>query len=149
MMRKLRHLIFPSLLILCLTGGLAIAQTIVRALQLSQDTTGAFSVDSNNGIYFPSHLNVLGTFPPTITGTGTPSIVGSDTAGTITMGTSATTATAVFARAYLSVPNCVVSWQSSAGTLTPIAYTVATTSIAVSQGATSANKINYMCISAS
>jgi hypothetical protein len=149
-MHKLRHLILPSLLILCLAGGIAVSQTIVRAIQLSQDTTGAFSVDSNNGVYFPSHINTLSRSSPAIAGTGTPTILGSDTAGTITMGTSATTAVATFARAYLTVPFCTVSWQAPMnGTATPIAYTLATTSISISQGATTANKINYMCMSAS
>jgi hypothetical protein len=149
-MRKLRYLILPSLLILCLAGGLSMAQTIVRAIQLSQDTTGAFSIDSNNGIYFPSHINTVTRFPPSIAGTGTPTILGSDTAGTITMGTSATTAVATFARAYLSVPFCTVTWQAPMnGTATPIAYTLATTSISITQGATTGNKINYMCMSAS
>lgn len=146
----MKKILLPSILVLALSGGLALAQTFTKAIQLSQDTTGAFSVDSNNGVYFPSHINTVGSSGPTITGTGTPTIGGTDTAGLITMGASATTATAVFGRAYLSVPFCVVSWQAPMnGTATPIAYTLATTSIAITQGATSTNKINYMCMSAS
>lgn len=146
----MRRLFAPIGLILLLAIGYAGAQTFTKAIQLSQDTTGAFSVDSNNGVYFPSHINTVGSPAPTITGTATVTISGTDTAGLITMGTSATTATAVFGRAYLSVPFCVVTWQAPMnGTATPIAYTLATTSIAITQGSTSGNKINYMCMAAS
>lgn len=153
MMKKLRLYLLPVLLILALAGVASVAQTVNRAIQLSQDTTGAFGVDAQNNIYFPSHLLIpsnTNTPVPSITGTGTPTISGTDVAGLITMGTSATTATAVFGRAYLSVPFCVVSWQAPMnGTATPIAYVLATTSIAITQGSTSANKINYFCASAS
>ena len=149
----MRKYLLPSLLILALGATFSIAQTINKALQLSQDATGAIGVDSNYGVYFPGHIlsPTGGLRPaPTITGSGTPVITGTDTAGLITMGTSATTATAVFGTAYQSVPACVVTWQAPMnGTATPIAYTLATTSIAITQGSTSGNKINYFCASAS
>lgn len=146
----MRKYLAPIGLILCLCLGLATAQNITKSMQMSQDASGPFSVDSNNGIYFPSHLNTVGKPLPTITGTGTPTIDGTDTAGLITMGTSATTATAVFGRAYVTVPYCVVTWGAPQnGTATPIAYVLTTTSIALSQGSTSGNKINYICMSAS
>lgn len=148
----IRKYLAPSLLILALAAGIASAQTINKALQLSQDATGAFGVDSNNGVYFPGHiLSPLGTNQPlpSVTGTGTPTISGTDSAGLITMGTSATTATAVFGRAYVTVPWCVVTWQGPITTTTPMAYTLVTTSIALTQGTTSANKINYFCSSSS
>lgn len=148
---NIRRLLAPSLICLALAGGLAGAQTINKALQLSQDATGAFGVDSNNGVYFPGHiLSPLGTNQPlpSITGTGTPTISGTDSAGLITMGTSATTATAVFGRAYVTVPWCVVSAQN-AFTTTNIAYVLATTSIALTQNSTSGNKVNYFCSSSS
>lgn len=142
-MRK--HIILASAALLLL-GSFAGAQNINKALQLSQDSTGAFGIDANNGVYFPGHIlsskqgNAISP-APTITGTGTPTLVGSDTAGLVTMGTSATTATAVFASAYISVPWCVVSSQ----TATTIGYTLATTSIAITQNTASGNKINYWC----
>lgn len=146
-MIKLQRLLLPAALVLCLAGGAAVAQTIVRALQLSQDTSGAFGVDANSGIYFPSHLHTLtNNRTPSITGTGTPTLVGSDTAGVITMGSSATTATVVFARAYGAAPFCVLSPQN-AFTTTNIAYTTVTTSLALTQNSTSGNKINYICMS--
>lgn len=145
----MRKFLLPSLLILALAGSGAVAQSITKALQLSQDALGAFGVDTNNNVYFPAHiLNTGRSVPlPTVAGTGTPTISGTDVAATITMGASATTATATFGRAYLSVPNCVVTWQSRANTT--ISYTLATTSISVVQPAQSANKVNYFCTGAS
>ena len=147
-----RKYLLPSLLVLLLGGALAGAQTINKALQLSQDATGSFAVDTNLGVYFPGHIlsPTGGVRPaPTVTGTGTPTISGTDVAGTVTMGTSATTATMVFGAAYVSVPACVLSWQSVSGNISPIAYTPVTTSIAITQGTASGNKINYWCSSAS
>lgn len=145
--RSLRVLA-PTLLVLIGLAALATAQTFTRAIQLSQDTTGAFLVDSTNNIYFPAHINVTGNPRPTVTGTGTPTISGTDAGGVITMGTSATTATMVFGRAYLTVPFCVLVSASAIAT-TPIAYVAATTSVAITQVATSANRINYFCTSLS
>jgi hypothetical protein len=145
----MRKYLLPSALILLLGLGYAAAQSITKALQLSQDATGSFGVDSNLGVYFPGHvLSPVGGVRsnPSITGTGTPTLVGTDTAGLITMGTSATTATAVFGTAYVTVPWCVFSNQTST---TPIGYTLATTSIAITQASASGNKINYLCASAS
>ncbi len=146
----MRKYLLPSALILLFAAGFAGAANINKALQLSQDATGAFGVDTNLGVYFPGHIlsPTAGRVLPTVTGTGTPTISGTDTAGTITMGTSATTATAVFGTAYVSVPSCIVSPQN-AFTTTNISYTLATTSIALTQNSTSGNKINYHCMSAS
>jgi hypothetical protein len=131
--------------------GFAGAQTITKALQLSQDATGSFSVDSFLGVYLPGHIlsPTGGARPaPTVTGTGAPTISGTDTAGTITMGTSATTATVLFGTAYASVPVCMVT-PDNAFTTTNIAVVRATTSLALTQNSTSANKVSYICISAS
>jgi hypothetical protein len=146
----MRKYLLPSALILLLGFGAAIAQTITRALQLSQDTTGAFSVDTNNGVYFPGHILSTGAGrpPPTVAGTGTPSVAGTDTAGTVTMGASATTATITFGQAYVTAPNCVVTWQAGLPT-TAISYTVTTGSIALVQPTTSTNKVSYHCMSIS
>lgn len=146
-MHKLRFLL-PSLLVLVLAGGLAVAQTFTKALQLSQDTSGAFGVDSSNNLYLPKKLMFptggVGAPAPTVTGTGTPTIAGTDASGTVTMGSSATTATVLFGTAYGAAPNCVLSPQN-AFTTTNISYTVVTTSIAITQNSTSGNKISYHC----
>ena len=144
----MRKYLLPSLLILLLGAGLGLTQTINKALQLSQDATGSFGVDTNNGVYFPGHIlsPTGGQRPaPTVTGTGTPTISGTDTAGLITMGTSATTAVALFGTAYASVPNCIVQSQGT----TPITLTLGTTNISITQSSQSGNKINYICMSAS
>lgn len=148
----MRKYLLPSLLVLLLGAGYSFSQTINKALQLSQDATGSFGIDTNLGVYFPGHIlsPTGGARPaPSVTGTGTPTISGTDTAGLVTMGTSGTTATVVFGTAYVSVPSCAVTWQNLGATTTPAAYTLATTSIAITQGATSANKINYWCSAAS
>ena len=149
-MRKLRHYVVPSLLILGLAGSVAVAQSITKALQLSQDATGAFGVDSTNNVYFPGHIltTAISAPAPTVAGTGTPTILGTDTAGTITMGVSGQTAVATFGRAYVSVPHCVVTWQSIPNG-TAISYTLLTTSLSVTQPAGSSNKINYFCTAVS
>lgn len=146
----MKKYLLPSLLVLALSASFAIAQSITKALQLSQDATGAFGVDTTNGVYFPGHVlsaSKIGT--PTVAGTGTPTVVGTDTAGTITMGATATTATLTFAQAYVSVPWCLVSMNGNA--TTTISYTVATTSLAITaSGAVGVNnKPTYFCTSAS
>ena len=148
-MSKLRY-VLPTALILALAGGVAIAQSITKALQLSQDARGAFGVDTTNNIYFPGHiLNTGAAGPaPTIAGTGTPSLSGTDVGGTITMGASATTAIVTFGRAYVTTPHCVVTAQT-AFTTTNIAYTRTTTNISITQPSTSGNLINYFCTGAS
>jgi hypothetical protein len=65
------------------------------------------------------------------------------------MGTSATTATALFGRSYTSIPACVVTWQGPITTTTPMAYNLSPSGINITQGSTSGNKINYMCMSSS
>lgn len=146
---NLRRYVLPSLLILAVFGSVAIAQTINKAVQLSQDASGAFGVDSNNGLYLPGHLlvpnSVVNPAPTVSSGATTPTISGTDTAGLITMNAAATTVTATFGRAYLTVPFCLVSMN---GTITTtISYTVATTSLAITaSGAVGANnKAIYFC----
>ena len=145
----MRKYLLPTLLVLALSASVSLAQVSNKALQLSQDATGSFSVDSFNGVYFPGHIlsPTGGTrAAPTITGTGTPTISGTDSAGLITMGASATTATLTFGTAYGSVPSCAVTWQSS---VTAMSYALAAGSITIGQTSTSSNKINYVCLSAS
>ena len=152
-MSKLRrYLSIPLGIGLAFGIGLAIAQTYTRAIQLSQDTTGAFLTDTNNGVYFPGHiLNTSQNNPlPTVTSNvGTPSVstASTDVAGTITAGTSSTGIDLVFGRAYVTAPNCVVTWAG--GSNSPVSYTIGTTAIHIAQGVASANKINYFCTSPS
>lgn len=133
---------------LALGIGFAGAQTINKALQLSQDASGAFGVDTTSNVYFPGHiLNTGNAGPlPTVTsnvGSPTVSTASTDVAGTITAGTSSTGIDLVFGRAYVTAPNCVVAWAG--GSNSPVSYTIGTTAIHMSQGVASANKINYFC----
>jgi hypothetical protein len=133
---------------IALAVGLAGAQTINKALQLSQDNTGAFSVDSFLGVYFPGHVLSPTGGPraaPTVAGTGTPTITGTDTSGTVTMGSSAVSAVVTFGTAYGTAPNCVVSWQTGS----PTSYSTTTKVINISQISSSGNLVSYMCMSPS
>lgn len=145
---NLRKYVLPSVLILALGASLAIAQTFTRALQLSQDTTGAFAVDANNGIYFPGHILSTGTGrpAPSVTGIGTPTLAGTDVSGTVTMGTSGTSAIVTFGQAFLTIPACLAISQTVS---TSISYSVNATSLTIQQPALTGNKVNYWCASAS
>src|SRR4029079_7684099 len=153
MMRKLVRYLLPCLLVLLLAGGLSYAQTIVRAIQLSQDTSGAFGVDANNGVYFPGHILSTGTGRPAptlgacITG-GSPTLVGTDTAGTITAGSTASTScTVTFGTAYAVAPTCTVAWAS--GPLAAMSWTTSTTVLTITQTSNASSKIMYICTSTS
>lgn len=144
----MRKYLAPSALILILGLGLALAQTITKSVQLSQDNTGPFGVDANFNVYFPAHILNTGNGQPlpTITGTGTPSITGTDTAGIITMGNAATTAIALFGRAFVTAPVCVLGWQA---VLAAETYSASVTGITITQTGASANAIGYTCFSKS
>jgi hypothetical protein len=140
----MRKYLLPSLLILILAGGWSVAQVINRAVQLSQDATGAFGVDTNNNVYFPGHVLSTGPGTPALTSCGTtPSIVGSDTAGEVTTGTTNTGCVVTFNKAYLAKPWCVVVSQSPSAT--PAVYTTVTTSITVTLAANSSVLFDYVC----
>lgn len=148
----MRKYLLPSVICLLIGLSAAWAQTFTRAIQLSQDTTGAFSVDTNNGVYFPGHILTSSSGvvrrAPSIAGTGTPTLTGTDTAGTITMGTNGQTAQVTFGQSFVSVPNCVVTWQTVPNG-TAIQYSATTAILNVTQPAGTGNKINYWCSSIS
>jgi hypothetical protein len=140
----MKKYLLPSALILALAAGLAFAQTINRAMQLSQDASGAFGVDTNNNIYFPGHILSTGPGTPVLTSCGTtPTIAGSDTAGLVTTGTTNTGCVVTFNKAYLAVPWCVVVSQSPAAT--PAVFVTAATGINITLAANSSVKVNYFC----
>ena len=145
----MKKYVLPSLLILAIGAGIAIAQNITKAIQLSQDATGAFGVDTNNGVFFPGHWLVKPAVVPTVSsGATTPSIVGSDASGLITVAAAATTVTLTFATAYVTAPWCLVS-PNATSTTTTVSWTTATTNIAITESgaAGTMNKLNYFCSS--
>ncbi len=134
-------------------GTLAYSQNINKALQLSQDATGSFGVDSNLGVYFPGHIlsptagKTLPVLSACVTG-GSPTLVGTDFSGVITAGTTASTSCVVtFGTAYVTAPNCVVSWQS--GPLAAMSWATSTTALTITQTSNASSKIAYICTSAS
>lgn len=141
----MKRYLLPSLLILALGGAIAAAQQINKAVQLSQDASGAFGVDTNNNIYFPGHILTTGPGTPVLTGCGggTPAIVGTDTSGTVTEGTSAIGCVLTFNRAYLATPYCLISWQSTPPTTQT--RTPATTGITLIHTSQSSIAFDYLC----
>lgn len=81
---------------------------------------------------------------PALSSCGTsPAIEGSDFSGTVTMGTGApTTCTITFNAAYSSSPRCSVTWRTN---IASMQYTVSTTTISLTQTATSSNIVDYIC----
>jgi hypothetical protein len=146
-MKLRKYLSIPLGVGLAFAIGLAGAQVINKALQLSQDATGAFGVDTNQGVYFPGHLLNTGAanpVPTVISSAGSPTVSGTDFAGTITAGTSSTGVNLTFGRAYVSTPTCLVTWRGP-NTVTPISYATFPTGVALTQGSTSSNKVDYIC----
>lgn len=149
----MRKVLFPCLLILACFAASAIGQTINRGVQLSQDASGPFGVDTTNNIYFPGHiLSTTASAPaPTlsacITG-GSPTLVGTDFMGTIVAGTTASTSCVVtFGRAFVVAPNCNVSWKT--GPLAAMSWTVSTTALTITQTSNASSSIVYTCVSSS
>src|SRR5882762_4514473 len=121
----------PVLLILGLALGIAFAQNITRAIQLSQDATGVIGYDTNGATYFPGHINSNNRvgLPPVLSSCGTtPSFTGSDTALRLTTGSAATTCTVTFGVAHITAPACVITPQGAAVQPT---YTVSATAISM------------------
>lgn len=154
MMNRFRLYLLPVLLLLAGLGTYAGAQTITKALQLSQDGSGAFGVDVNNGVYFPGHMlfpTTSGNQPlPTVAAnTGTSTISGSDVAGVITIAANATTVTMTFGRAFVSIPSCLVTANGTA--TTSISYVPSTTNLAITASGAAGlnNKYYYFCPSIS
>jgi hypothetical protein len=140
----MRKYLLPSILILALAAVPGIAQIINKALQLSQDATGAFGVDTNNNVYFPGHILSTGPGVPVLTSCGTtPSILGTDTAGQVTTGTTAGGCVVTFNRAYVATPWCVISWQTTPPTTQ--SNTPSTTAITILNTTQSSGKFNYIC----
>ncbi len=143
----MKRFFLASLAIICLGLGLAVAQNVNKALQLSQDPTGAFGVDTNNNVYFPGHILTTGpTTKPALTTCGTsPSNVGTDTAGVVTEGTGGPTGCLItFNRAYLAAPYCITSLRI-ATSASPISRAVYTTGIAITHLAGDSAVYDYFC----
>jgi hypothetical protein len=138
---------------LALVAGLAWAQNITGSLQQSQDPRGIVGVDAAGNIYFQQGGHILssgGTAPvlsACVTG-GSPKIVGTDFAGTITAGTTASTSCVVtFGHAFVTAPNCVVTWNT--GPLAAMSWTTSTTALTITQTSNASSGISYMCTSTS
>lgn len=144
-MKNFKSLLVALFAVACLGLGVAVAQNITKAIQLSQDPSGAFGVDTSNNLYIANHVNGNNQLTPTIaTAAGTAATIsGTDLAGVITGGgASSTTVTVTFRTAYGATPACVVQSQNPA--TSPVAYTPSTTAIAITSNV-GASIINYVC----
>lgn len=151
-MKSFLHRWGTTLALLCILGGVGIAQNIQSSLQLSQDARGPFGVDVNSGVYFPGHvLTPAGRPVPTIGTCGTsPSVVGTDTAGKATTGSTATTAcTIIFGTAFVTAPACVVSPDSSMAVTSAVFGVSTTTTLVVTYASSTSSKFDYICMSPS
>lgn len=146
----MRKYILPVLLILACFAGGALSQNISRTLQLSQDPTGSFGVDTTSNVYFPGHvLSVARAGPsPVISACGTNSNVGTDFSGrvTITAGTP-TSCTLTFGTAFVTAPNCIVAAQ---GAIPATTFSWATTTTTLVLTTAAVNTVwDYVCVSTS
>lgn len=144
----MRKFFLPSALILVLGLAFAQAQNINKAIQLSQDPTGAFGVDTNNNVYFPSHVLSTGPGAPTLTVCGTtPLVTGTDTNGILTEGTAGAGCLVTFFRAYLVTPTCVVTARIFT-TLSAINYSTTTAALSITNLTQGNNLVyDYACSS--
>lgn len=148
---NLRKLLGGFVFGLALCAGFALAQNINKSVQLSQDASGLVGYDSGNNIYLPAHLNstTRGSAAPVlsacITG-GSPTLTGTDFMGTIVAGTTASTSCVVtFGTAFVTAPNCNVSWKT--GPLAAMSWTVTTTALTITQTSNASSQIVYTCVS--
>ena len=151
-MKNLRHYLLPSALVLALGLTFAFAQSINKAIQLSQDPLGHFGVDTTDNVYFPGHILTVpsGLTPaPVASSCGSTGLVntGTDYAGSITVGGSAATAcTLTFGKAFVAAPTCLLTWAT--GPLAAMSWTTSTTAITIAQTSTASDVINYICTGA-
>ena len=145
--------LFLPLVLLLFGIGLALSQNITRSIQTTSDGTGAIGYDTLGNVYLPAHL--LSTtriakapvLTACVTG-GSPTLVGTDFQGTITAGSTASTSCVVtFGVAYVTAPNCVVSWAS--GPLAAMSWTTSTAALTITQTSNASSVITYFCSSAS
>ena len=102
-------------------------------------------INGSNSVSLDSsgHLDVTGASPALISCGTNPTVTGTDVAGLITLGTGTPSGcTLTFATAYISTPLCTVSWQTN---LASMSYVLSTTTIVLTQTATSSSKVNYAC----
>ena len=147
----MRKYLLPSALILVLGLGFAIAQSITKSVQLSQDPLGPIGYDTQGNVYFPAHILTTNTTngAPTVhnDGPGTTAATldanATDFSGTLTGGgVNNTTNQIIFSKAYLVAPHCVVMSQNVA--TSPLAYNTVATGINITT-AMGAAVAHYVC----
>lgn len=139
----MKRLLIALLAVACLGIGAGVAQNINRALQLSQDPSGAFGVDTASSLYIANHINGNNQLTPTIVAAaGTATIVGTDLAGIVTGAAGVTTITGTWRTAYGAKPACVA--QSENPATSPLAFVPSTTGFTISS--MGAAVLHFVCI---
>ena len=145
----MRKYLLPSALILVLGLGFAIAQSITKSVQVSQDPLGPIGYDTQGGVYFPGHIlstNGLNGAPTVHTDIGTAATLdanATDFSGTLTGGgVNDTTVQIIMSKAYNAVPHCVVTSQN-VGT-SPVAFNLVASGINITSQL-GASIVNYVC----
>lgn len=148
----MKKYILPSLLILGLAGGVALAQQL-KSIQLSQDPLGPIAYDAAGGVTFPAHVlsnTRIGPAPVLsgcTAGTGG-SFQGTDFGGVFTQGnTAATSCVVTFGTPFATAPSCVVGWNT--GPLVAMSWTTSTTALTITQTSATTSRISYICTSTS
>ena len=138
----MKRFFLASLAVVCVGLALATAQTINRSVQLSNDSNGLIGFDTNQGVYFPRHVNNKGGVP-TFSSFGTsPTTTGSDTGGEIILGTSpGATGTMTFRQAFNATPYCT----ASASIATAVGVVPTPNGVTMLHSLTSGAKIYYNC----
>ena len=149
MKQLLRSLAFFFIAGLTFASGFAVAQTIVRSVQQSQDPSGPIGFDVNNNVFFQRGVHILSTAPatPVLSACGTtPTIVGTDFSAIVTTGTGAVTScTITFSTAFGTAPRCVVSMgTTNAG---PVFATATTTALTINYASAASQILDYVCTS--
>lgn len=146
----MKRFFLAALAVVCLGLSLSVAQNINKAIQLSQDSSGSFGVDSNNNVYFPAHILNNGPGNPTAASCGTTPVVSTDSTdnfGQVTGGSANQAGCLLsFKTAYLQAPKCVVTAQNPA--TSPLAYNVVATGINITGTNMGAAIANYVCFGA-
>lgn len=141
-----RHLLQGIFALLVLGVGFATAQNIQKSVQLSQDPTGVFNIDTTNNLYFPKHWNTGDQSAPAVSGFGAaPTPSGSDAAGSVFISAgNPTSGNIKFAQAYTSTPYCTASSTSSAS---PVGIIATPQGMSFTFNALGANAmVFYLCV---
>lgn len=131
-------------------AGFALAQTFTSGVQLSQDPRSQLPIDTTGNVYLTNnqHLDYIvgnGTAPSINTCAGGTLVAGStDVSGQVS-GSSGTSCTVNFGRAWVTAPRCITSGSISSATTGPVSNTTTTTVLTMTVAVTGAGVFTWFC----